>query len=168
MDNKINIDFSNRYTFGQALDMLNENSSLSFVSKGYLYFLKDNALKSCKITNGEMTKSTLQCMDVDKPILLINDTFYKCDYYISKIVSEISIDKVKEFLFMGYLIMFVVEENTWIISLEDDAIFLDYEQVKNATIENYESIFLDDFCYGLLYGKWFAINRDFQGGELYV
>lgn len=161
MNNKINIDFSEKYTFGQVLDMLNENSTLSFVSKGKLYFKRNNVLKTYDIKCNNKHENLIECNEVDNPMELLNLEFYKTDHYISNIITEISIDKVKKYLLDGEIIIFQVDENTWTISFEDDVVFLDYEQVIGATEDNYQSIFMDDLLCGLLYGQWFVI----EGGE---
>lgn len=155
----ININYSIKYTFGEMIDNLSKDSTSSFISNGKIYFKRDNEFKVCDFTEdivyGIPYADTLQLTSE-----LIEQSFYQTDMYISQVITQIPIEKVKENLLEEKPVMFTVGNNTWIIELEDDVVYLDYSEVPHATEKNYMELFTFDILEGLIDSVWHVIERD--------
>ena len=91
---------------------------------------------------------------------IVNSTFYKTNIYISNIIYEISLEEVKQNLIEGRIIMLNLNNRTWIITIEDKVVFLDYSQADDATEDNYKELFANDVLTSLFEGQWYVIDGD--------
>jgi hypothetical protein len=157
--NLINIDYKIRYSFGEMIDKISEDSTLSFISNGKLYFKKGETLKTCDFTE-DLTSGAPYGEEVKITSELIKQSFYQTDIYISEIITQIKIEEVKENLLQEKPIMFTVGNNTWVIELEDDVVYLDYSEIPHATDDNYMELFTIDILEGLINSMWHVIERD--------
>ena len=158
MKNNIIIDFGEEYSFGQMIDKLSKDSTLSFISGGVLYFKRKDKLltTSYKGTMYDVVNAKPMVIDSD----IVNSTFYKTNIYISNIIYEISLEEVKQNLIEGRIIMLNLNNRTWIITIEDKVVFLDYSQADDATENNYKELFADDVLTSLFEGQWYVIDGD--------
>lgn len=152
------IDFNKKYTFGEMVDKLSKNSTLSFYRRGKLYFKRNGKFLTCEY-NSEM------CEVVHSELMEFTEEttssmYYETDFYVSSIVFETTIADVKKYLLKGYIIMLAVNGNTWTLELEDNVVFLDYSEVPNANEDNYKDIFTEDILISFLEGQWFVIDAD--------
>lgn len=158
MKNNMIIDFGEEYSFGKMIDKLSEDSTLSFVSNGILYFKRKDKLLTTSY------KGTMYDVANAKPMILdsniINSTFYKTNIYVSNIIYEIPLKEVKQNLIEGKIIMLNLNNRTWIITIEDKVVFLDYSQADDATENNYKELFADDVLTSLFEGQWYVIDGD--------
>ena len=158
MKNNMIIDFGEEYSFGKMIDKLSEDSTLSFVSNGILYFKRKDKLLTTSY------KGTMYDVANAKPMILdsniINSTFYKTNIYVSNIIYEIPLEEVKQNLIEGRIIMLNLNNRTWIITIEDKVVFLDYSQADDATENNYKELFADDVLTSLFEGQWYVIDGD--------
>lgn len=157
--NLININYKTKYTFGEMIDILSKDSTSSFISNGKLYFKRNNKFKVCEFSE-DLISGVPYAENLELTSELTNQTFYKTNIYISEIITQINIEEVRENLLKEKPIMFTVGENTWIIELEDDVVFLDYSEVSNATDKNYMELFTFDVLEGLLDSTWHVIEKD--------
>lgn len=158
MKNNIIIDFGEEYSFGQMIDKLSKDSTLSFISGGVLYFKRKDKLltTSYKGTMYDVVNAKPMVIDSD----IVNSTFYKTNIYISNIIYEISLEEVKQNLIEGRIIMLNLNNRTWIITIEDKVVFLDYSQADDATEDNYKELFANDVLTSLFEGQWYVIDGD--------
>lgn len=158
MKNNMIIDFGEEYSFGKMIDKLSEDSTLSFVSNGILYFKRKDKLLTTSY------KGTMYDVANAKPMILdsniINSTFYKTNIYVSNIIYEIPLEEVKQNLIEGRIIMLNLNNRTWIITIEDKVVFLDYSQADDATEDNYKELFANDVLTSLFEGQWYVIDGD--------
>lgn len=159
-DNKtrIIIDFSRKYTFGEMVDRLSKDSTLSFYKKGQLYFKRNNKFLTCDY-NEEM------CEVVHSELMEFTEentysTYYLTNFYVSSIVFETTISEVKKYLLKGHIIMLNVKDNTWNLSIEDNVVSLDYSLVDGANENNYKDMFIKDILISFIEGQWFVIDAD--------
>jgi hypothetical protein len=159
-DNKTNviIDFGKQYTFGQMLDKLSEDSTLSFVCNGLLYFKRKDKLliSNYKDTIYDVAHAKPMPFDVET----LNKTFYLTNIYISNIIYEINLSDVRSNLIEGKTIMLNLNDRTWIIAIEDKVVFLDYSQADDANEDNYKELFADDVLTSLFEGQWYVIDGE--------
>lgn len=159
-DNKTNviIDFGKQYTFGQMLDKLSEDSTLSFVCNGLLYYKRKDKLliSNYKDTIYDMAHAKPMPFDVET----LNKTFYLTNIYISNIIYEINLSDVRSNLIEGKTIMLNLNNRTWIIAIEDKVVFLDYSQADDANEDNYKELFADDVLTSLFEGQWYVIDGE--------
>lgn len=153
------INFSEKYTFGQMLDKLSEDSTLSFVSEGMLYFKRKDKLLTTNYSN-----KTIYDVVHAKPMSLstesLEKTYYLTNIYISNIIYEISIEKVKEHLLNGETVMLNINSRTWIIYIEDKVVYLDYTEADGADENNYKELFATDVLASLLEGQYYVIDGE--------
>lgn len=157
--NIIGIDFKESFSFGKMTDKLIENNNLSFASNGYLYFIKNNEFKYCKF------KDNLEAgVPISEKLILnekvLKQIYHQTNIYISNIITSIEINEVKKYLEEGKTVMFSVGNNTWILELEDDMVYLDYTQVDGVDENNYASIFTEDILIGIIEGIWHVIELE--------
>lgn len=157
MENII-INFGESYTFGQVLDKLSKDSTLSFVSNGLLYFKRKDKLliSNYKDTIYDVVHAKPMPLDTDT----LNKTFYLTNIYISNIIYEISLSDVKKNLLEGKTVMMNLNNRTWIVTIEDKVVFLDYSQADNANEDNYRELFADDVLTSLFEGQWYVIDGE--------
>lgn len=157
--NLININYKTKYTFGEMIDILSKDSTSSFISNGKLYFKRNNEFKVCEFSE-ELISGVPYAENLELTSELIKQTFYQTNVYISEIITQIKIEEVRENLLKEKPIMFTVGDNTWIIELEDDVVFLDYSEISNATDKNYMELFTLDVLEGLLDSTWHVIEKE--------
>ena len=155
----ININYKTKYTFGEMIDKISKDSTLSFISNGRIYFKKNEEFKVCDFSE-DIMNGVPYWEDVKITSELTNQFFYETDIYISEIITQIKIEEVKENLLEERPIMLTVGDNSWIIELEDDVVYLDYSQVKDATDDNYMDLFTSDILEGLINSMWHVIEKD--------
>lgn len=158
MKNNMIIDFGEEYSFGKMIDKLSEDSTLSFVSNGILYFKRKDKLLTTSYKGTMYDVANAKSMILDSNI--INSTFYKTNIYVSNIIYEIPLEEVKQNLIEGKIIMLNLNNRTWIITIEDKVVFLDYSQADDATENNYKELFADDVLTSLFEGQWYVIDGD--------
>ena len=158
MKNNIIIDFGEEYSFGQMIDKLSKDSTLSFISGGVLYFKRKDKLLTTNYKGTMYDVVNAKPMVIDSDI--VNSTFYKTNIYISNIIYEISLEEVKQNLIEGRIIMLNLNNRTWIITIEDKVVFLDYSQADDATEDNYKELFANDVLTSLFEGQWYVIDGD--------
>lgn len=157
--NLININYKTKYTFGEMIDKISKDSTLSFISNGRIYFKKNEEFKVCDFSE-DIMNGVPYGEDVKITSELTKQFFYETDIYISEIITQIKIEEVKENLLKERPIMLTVGDNSWIIELEDDVVYLDYSQVKDATDDNYMDLFTSDILEGLINSMWHVIEKD--------
>ena len=159
-NNNIIIDFIKKYTFGEMIDKLSKDSTLSFYNKGKLYFKRNGKFLTCDYNSDMCEVVHSEIMKFNEEIT--NSIFFETNFYVSSVVFETTISEVKKYLLKGYIIMLAVNNNTWTLELEDNVVFLDYSEVPGATEENYKSIFTDnrDNLISFIEGQWFVIDTD--------
>ena len=157
-NNNIIIDFIKKYTFGEMIDKLSKDSTLSFYNKGKLYFKRNGKFLTCDYNSDMCEVVHSEIMEFNEEIT--NSIFFETNFYVSSVVFETTISEVKKYLLKGYIIMLAVNNNTWTLELEDNVVFLDYSEVPGATEENYKSIFTDDILISFIEGQWFVIDTD--------
>lgn len=155
----ININYKTKYTFGEMIDKISKDSTLSFISNGKIYFKKNEEFKVCNFSE-DIVNGVPYGEDVKITSELTKQFFYETDIYISEIITQIKIEEVKENLLEEKPIMLTVGDNSWIIELEDDVVYLDYSQVKDATDDNYMDLFTSDILEGLINAMWHVIEKD--------
>lgn len=155
----ININYKKRYSFGEMIDKISEDSTLSFISNGKLYFKKNDEFKTCDFKDN-IENGAPYGEDVIITSELMKQSFYETDIYISEIITQIQIEEVREHLLEEKPIMLTVGDNSWIIELEDDVVYLDYTQVKHADDDNYMELFTCDILEGLINSMWHVIEKD--------
>ena len=155
----ININYKTKYTFGEMIDKISKDSTLSFISNGRIYFKKNEEFKVCDFSE-DIINGVPYGEDVKITSELTKQFFYETDIYISEIITQIKIEEVKENLLEEKPIMLTVGDNSWIIELEDDVVYLDYSQVKDATDDNYMDLFTSDILEGLINAMWHVIEKD--------
>ena len=155
----ININYKTKYTFGEMIDKISKDSTLSFISNGKIYFKKNEEFKVCDFSE-DIANGVPYGEDIKITSELTKQFFYETDIYISEIITQIKIEEVKENLLEEKPIMLTVGDNSWIIELEDDVVYLDYSQVKDATDDNYMDLFTSDILEGLINAMWHVIEKD--------
>lgn len=159
INNLVNIDFTKTYTFGQVLDEVSKDSTLSFISKGRLYFKKDGKFRTCLFKEDYISGVPYvnELVITDK---LFEQSYLKTDIHISDIVTQIDFSDVKKSLQAGKIVMFSVGQNTWVLELEDNVVYLDYAQVEGATADNYLELYARDSIAGFVDGIYHVIEED--------
>lgn len=157
--NLININYKTKYTFGEMIDKISKDSTLSFISNGRIYFKKNKEFRVCDFSE-DIMNGVPYGEDIKITSELTKQSFYETDIYISEIITQIKIEEVKENLLEEKPIMLTVGDNSWIIELEDDVVYLDYSQVKDATDDNYMDLFTSDILEGLINSMWHVIEKD--------
>lgn len=156
MHNNTIIDFSKKYTFGQMLDELLKDDSLSFISEGKLYFKRKGKLLIANYKHNNI----YDIVHAKNMTLDINNVYYKTNIYISNIIYEINLADVKDNLLDSKTVMLSINERTWIINLEDKIVYLDYSQIENANEDNYTNLFTIDVLASIIEGQWYVIDED--------
>lgn len=156
MHNNTIIDFSKKYTFGQMLDELLKDDSLSFISEGKLYFKRKGKLLIANYKNNNI----YDIVHAKNMTLDINNIYYKTNIYISNIIYEINLADVKDNLLDSKTVMLSINERTWIINLEDKIVYLDYSQIEDANEDNYTNLFTTDVLASIIEGQWYVIDED--------
>ena len=158
--NSININYKTKYTFGEMIDKISEDSTSSFISNGKLYFKRNNKFKVCDFNEDIINAGVPYTQDLELTPELMKQSYYQTNVYISELITQIKIEEVKENLLKEKPVMFTVGDNTWIIELEDDVVYLDYTQVLDATDDNYMELFTMDVLEGLIDCMWHVIEKD--------
>ena len=157
-NNNVIINFGKKYTFGEMIDKLSENSTLSFVSNGVLYFKRKDKLLTTKYSDNIYDVAHAEPMLLNNEIIL--QSFYETNIYISDIVYEVNISEIKDLMLDGKIIMLCLNNRTWIINVEDNVVFLDYSEAKGANEDNYQELFTEDVLTSLLDGQWYVIDEE--------
>lgn len=152
---EINIDFTKKYSFGQVIDKTTEDSTLSFLSKGNMYFQRDGKMYKCKYEECNVFHSTPVSLNDS----VINATYYLTDFYVSNHMHEIPVNEVKDYLHKKYDVMLIVNNHTWIISQEGKVVSLDYSEVEEANEDNYLEIYAQDSLIAIFEGKWYIVEE---------
>jgi len=152
------INFGKKYTFGEMIDKLSENSTLSFVSNGVLYFKRKDKLLTTKYSDNIYDVAHAEPMLLNNEIIL--QSFYETNIYISDIVYEVNISEIKDLMLEGKIIMLCLNNRTWIINVEDNVVFLDYSEADGANEDNYQELFTEDVLTSLLDGQWYVIDEE--------
>lgn len=158
-NNNVIINFGKEYSFGQMLDKLSEDETLSFVSNGILYFKRKGQLLTTSYNN-----STVLDIVHAKPMSLslefLESKFYLTNIYISNIIYEIPLEDIRPNLIDGKTVMLNLNNRTWIIYIEDKIVYLDYSEADGANENNYKELFATDILTSLLEGQWYVIDGD--------
>lgn len=153
------VNFGDKYTFGEMIDKLSKDSTLSFVSNGILYFKRRDKLLTTSFNNSTIY-DIVHAEDMIINNDLINQTFYLTNIYVSNIIYEIHIGDVKNYILEEKIVMLCLNNRTWIITLEDNVVFLDYSEAEGANEDNYKELFADDVLTSLIEGQWYVIDGD--------
>ena len=160
-DNKNNviIDFGKQYTFGQMLDKLSKDSTLSFINEGVLYFKRQDKLLTTWYKNN-MIYDVVHAIPMQLSNEVINKKFYETNIYISSIIYEIELSDIKQSLLDNKIVMLNLNDRTWVLEMEDNVVYLDYSEAKDANEDNYLELFATDVLTSLLEGQWYIIDGE--------
>lgn len=158
-NNNVVINFGDKYTFGEMIDKLSKDSTMSFISDGRIYFKRKDKLLST-IFNDNTIFDVVHAVPIILNNKITSKIFYSTNIYISNIIYEINIGEVKEKILEGKTIMLLLNNRTWIITLEDNVVFLDYSEADDANEDNYKELFADDVLTSLIEGQWYVIDGE--------
>ena len=153
------INFNEKNTFGEMLDKLSKDNTLSFYNKNKVYFKRKDKFLMCDYSNG--TANTTYSTEIALSEEIINKTFYLTNLYISDVVFEIDVAQVRDYLIAGHELMLDINEHIWYIELDDDEIILDYSEDNfDVTEDNVYEKFVQDILQSLLIGEWYVIDKE--------
>lgn len=160
-DNKTNviIDFGKQYTFGEMMDKLSKDSTLSFINEGVLYFKRQDKLLTTWYKNN-MIYDVVHAIPMQLSNEIINKKFYETNIYISSIIYEIELSDIKQSLLDNKIVMLNLNDRTWVLEMEDNVVYLDYSEAKDANEDNYLELFATDVLTSLLEGQWYIIDGE--------
>ena len=160
-DNKTNviIDFGKQYKYGEMMDNLSKDSTLSFINEGVLYFKRQDKLLTTWYKNN-MIYDVVHAIPMQLSNEIINKKFYETNIYISSIIYEIELSDIKQSLLDNKIVMLNLNDRTWVLEMEDNVVYLDYSEAKDANEDNYLELFATDVLTSLLEGQWYIIDGE--------
>ena len=139
------------------MNYIAKHGEATFLGNGELYFYRFGRLMSCsfdkEIDDYNMKKAKEVVVDQN----IISTVFFQTDRYVSNVMMEIGIGKVRESLTEGYPVMLSVEERAWYFTVEDDDIFID-PGFCFETQEEIDDYFKHDMARGFFDGHWYILD----------
>lgn len=158
----INLNTRRKYSLSEMLDRLQKDTTLSFMSHGYLYFRKNN-----KILRTEIKKDTDYLRESKEVILddkIITQTYFLTDYVVSNHIRKIKISDVKKYLMSGDHLLLALEKYWLSFQLNEDTIEMicvDSQLNKlDISEEELDKILADNFLSSFINGYWYIVNDE--------
>lgn len=155
-DSGIKILYGKEYNFGEMLSELNNDDTLSFFSKGYLYLIKSGSLVRVKV-NTKTCFPYKEYTEVTTTKDILESVFLKADYENTSFIKEIPMSNVGESLIDGKEVLIYVDENMWVVKIEDDEIIAG-KLGEDEDNENFNDDLAGDIVLSFIEGKFYVVD----------
>lgn len=162
MENIININTRRKFSFIEVIEKLNIDDTLSFVSKGYLYFKRKDKFLRVRLKHDIDNLNEAEIIKLNEEIT--NSEYYMSDYFVSKHVIEISLKDVPESLLEEKHVLLCLDDYWFSVKKEDDELVIicvdsNLNELE-LTEEELDKILADNFFTAIISGCWYIVNED--------